>query len=198
MDLTGKDANEIKNLTSQLLEAVPADGTSIGNVTLRDVLGWEPDFYLAVRGRLIDDGKLVLGRGKGGSVRRRLEAVPEQPEDLPEVNETEGGTFATERSLYDPMLKAIRDRWIKDQPFTSAIVENTAQGGRRADGVWARPDITVLASTIYTYVPNKQFEVVTFEVKHYKVLTSPPSMKRWHIVVLLHAHMCLSMYQMKR
>ncbi|MCY4560548.1 MAG: hypothetical protein OXF79_30120 [Chloroflexi bacterium] len=167
MPLTGKDVSEIKQLKFQLLEAVPANGTTIGNKALREKLEWEPDFYLAVRGRLIDDRKLVLGKGKGGSVRRLLAESPGMPEDAPDVAEVEEGQFTTERSLYAPMLKVIRNRWIKEQPFNNVIVEDTSQGGRRADGIWSRPDITVVASTTYTYVPNKHFDVVTFEVKHH-------------------------------
>ena len=88
MPLTGKDANEIASLKERLLAEAPADGASIGNKALRERLGWETDLYLAVRGRLIDDGLLTLGKGRGGSVRRwscpyltghagRLEGLPE-------------------------------------------------------------------------------------------------------------------------
>ena len=123
--------------------------------------------YLAVRGRLIDDAKLVLGKGKGGSVRRSHAEALEMPGGAPDVAETEEKQFSSEQSLYSPMLEVIRDRWIKEQRFNDAIVEDTSKGGSRADGIWSRPDITVVASTTYTYVPNKHFDVVTFEVKHH-------------------------------
>ena len=168
MPLTGKTTEEISQYKADLLAAMPTDGTSVGNKALREQLRWEPDFYLAVRGRLIDEGQLTLGKGRGGSVRRISEDGHEDTDvDAEEVQADKEG-FATERSLYPPMLQVIRDRWVKEQPFNSVIVEDTSQGGRRADGIWARPDITVVASTTYTYVPNKHFDVITFEVKHYK------------------------------
>ena len=170
MPLTGKDAIEIDQLKSQLLEAVPENGTSIGNKALREKLEWDPDFYLAVRERLIDDAKLVLGRGKGGSVRRQFAEPPGMPGGTPDAREIEDRRFASEQHLYAPMLEVIRDRWIKEQRFNEVIVEDTSRGGSRADGIWSRPDITLVASTTYTYVPNKHFDVVTFEVKHYEGL----------------------------
>lgn len=168
MPLTGKSADEIEQLKVQLFEAVPQNGTSIGNKSLREHLDWESNFYLEVRRRLIDDGKLVLGKGQGGSVRRLLAEAPRISGDAPDVAGAEEEKFATEQSLYVPMLEVIRNRWIKEQSFNNVIVEDTSKGGRRADGIWSRPDITVVASTTYTYVPNKHFDVVTFEVKHYK------------------------------
>jgi type I restriction enzyme M protein len=53
-----------------LLKKVPADGTSIGNQTLREALGWKERRYDAVRDALIEAGKLEKGRGRGGSVKR--------------------------------------------------------------------------------------------------------------------------------
>ena len=167
MNLIGKNKNQINQLKSQLLDAVPEDGRNVGNKTLRDGLGWDSDTYRAVRDRLINDGDLVLGRGKGGSV-RRLRAEPTGGTAV--VANVADGDIPDEASLYDPMLEAIRSGWTKEQPFDHVIVEDTSRGGARPDGIWSRPDITVLASTMYTYVPNKHFDVITFEVKHYKRL----------------------------
>lgn len=60
----------------RLLRLVPEDGSSVGNVTLRTTLGWEPDKYRRVRQELIDAGHLGLGRGRGGSVCRLALAPP--------------------------------------------------------------------------------------------------------------------------
>ena len=53
-----------------LLAAVPADGSTIGNIRLRNALGWDEDRYTAARDALVNSGTLLKGVGKGGSVRR--------------------------------------------------------------------------------------------------------------------------------
>ena len=131
MPLAGKSAEEISVLEGQLLDGVPDDGTSIGNKRLRDeVLKWEIDLYLAVRDRLIDDGSLIVGRGKGGSVRRLIDEVPPEPIEVedqvkePAVAEpARAAPFPDESSLYGPMTEVIRDRWIRDQRF-EVVPEN--------------------------------------------------------------------------
>ena len=52
-----------------LLKKVPADGTSIGNQSLREALGWNEKRYDAARDALIEAGPLEKGRGRGGSVK---------------------------------------------------------------------------------------------------------------------------------
>ncbi len=63
-----------------LLSQVPDDHTAIGNMKLRDALGWEEDRYFAARQILLDQGLLVSGRGRGGSVMRNgASDVPAPP-----------------------------------------------------------------------------------------------------------------------
>ena len=57
-----------EELRQALLSALAAFGGSKGNQTLRRELGWEDDTYVAVRQELVDSGKLIPGRGRGGSV----------------------------------------------------------------------------------------------------------------------------------
>lgn len=157
-----------------LLGIVPEEGASIENKAIREKLNWDEDTCIAVRARLIEGGKLVLGRGRGGSVRRVLEQVNTLP--FPDRSTStsssgvSGSAFDGELALYLPMIEVLRTRWAKEQPFDKILVEGPSQGGRRRDGIWARPDITLLAMTTYTYVPGRHFEVTTFEVKHYKGL----------------------------
>ena len=58
-------------------------GGSAGNGRLRDSLGWAEATYDAVKGELIDDGVVIPGRGRGGSVSlagaEKMEAVQEKP-----------------------------------------------------------------------------------------------------------------------
>ncbi|WP_321333175.1 hypothetical protein [Breoghania sp.] len=175
MPLTGKSTEEIEALEAELMAGVPAEGNSIGNKRLRDeILQWETSLYLAVRKRLIDDGKLITGRGKGGSIRRApTEEEPGPAQDVegaPEAELPQRALFPEEKDLYDPMLAVIKDRWVLDQPFDQVLVEKTDRGGRRPDGIWTRPDITVAAMTSYTFVPGRHFDIVTFEIKHYSGL----------------------------
>ena len=165
MPLTGKSSDEITELENKFISQIPADH-AIGNKTLRDNLGWDLDLYLAIKQRLLSDGIITLGRGKGGSVRRVFEE--QYAEDI--EKEFEEDPYQDEDSLYEPMLEVIQQRWIKDQPFDQVLAERTDRGGRRKDGVWTRPDITVASMTSYTYVPGRFFDVITFEIKHYSGL----------------------------
>jgi type I restriction enzyme M protein len=56
--------------TTVLFAHLPADGSAIGNGSLREMLGWNETRYFAARQRLIDDGRVLTGKGRGGSVRR--------------------------------------------------------------------------------------------------------------------------------
>ena len=47
-------------------------GGKAGNAALREALGWEEATYEAVRTELVSVGRVILGRGRGGSV-----ALPE-------------------------------------------------------------------------------------------------------------------------
>lgn len=66
----------IADIRTAILKLVPKDGTAVGNQTLRgqlaDKLGAKvtEEDYLAARDALVADGKLITGRGRGGSVRR--------------------------------------------------------------------------------------------------------------------------------
>jgi hypothetical protein len=170
MPLTGKSAEEIEALESAFLGGVPEDGTHVGNIWLRkERLKWEAGVYLAIKKRLLDKGAISLGRGQGGSVRRTEVVGPAWPEPLVDVGQAAHveQTFLSENSLYAPIGQVLVTRWAADQPFDNVLVEQTDRGGRRADGVWSRPDFTIAAMTSYTYVPGRHFDVVTFEVKHH-------------------------------
>lgn len=54
----------------RFLSFVPEDGTSIGNKSLCDQLGWDIDKYWRVRERLIEKGLVAKAPGGGGAVRR--------------------------------------------------------------------------------------------------------------------------------
>ena len=171
MPLTGMNEESIKNFEKQLFTEVP-ELLAIGNSPLMRALSlkdswWTTDRYWAIRNRLIDQGLLEKWKGKGGSVRRsqrRTEGTLTPPSDTPPET-TNADPYLQERSLYEPMLKVIKENWSVDYGFDDVVAEITAQGGRRADGKWSRPDITLASSKMYPYVPGKQFDVITFEIK---------------------------------
>ena len=52
------------------LSAVPKKSETIGNGALRNELGWNESRYWKVHHSLVEDGRIIRGRGRGGSVRR--------------------------------------------------------------------------------------------------------------------------------
>lgn len=157
----------------KLFELTPPDGTTIGNAALREKLKAAVDGdtfsqgdYWDLRNSLITDGKLEKARGRGGSVRR----VPPVTEaavvtDVPAEGTTPVVT-ATEATLYEPFQKVIQNGYVPDNDLRPFIMEITAfQGRRNTGGRWTRPDVTLIAIQTFTYVPNKLFEVITFEIK---------------------------------
>lgn len=55
---------------TRLLEALPADGSARTNKSLRQELGLSEEDYWRVRGSLLEQGKVVRRRGRGGSTAR--------------------------------------------------------------------------------------------------------------------------------
>lgn len=144
-----------------LLRELPADGTSIGNYRLIQQLGWNEDRYWKVRARLVDDGKVALGKGRGGAVRL---VVMESPSASAPPLVTAGVT--RELDLYDPLEETLSLQWRLERRLDNFIVERTALQGRRATGgVWTRPDLTGISVRRFAHVPGVHFDVWTFEVK---------------------------------
>jgi hypothetical protein len=143
----------------ELLDKVPADGGSIGNVSLQRSLSWDAETYWPVRDKLIGEGVLGTGRGKGGSV-HRIEAEARTPTWA-------GGRVVAEKELYEPMLSVIQHDWTKMMGLSDSnfLAWNTAQRGKQQTGKWARPDLTVLARRSFPWYPGNHIEVHTFEVK---------------------------------
>jgi len=56
-----------KRMTT-FLRTLKDEGGSCGNGRLRDRLGWSEDLYWNVRERLVDEERIGVGRGRGGSV----------------------------------------------------------------------------------------------------------------------------------
>ena len=158
---------ETMNLTQRRIDefvaALQERGGSSGNGRLREVLEWEEEFYWRVQGHLIRDGRIVSGRGRGGSVT----FTEGQIEETQPVN----GTFKRERDLYSPLKDAIHGKWVQRFALDDVLVEEThSRGSKDTGGTFTRPDITAVGIRNYVYLP-KRLEVVTFEVKAEDSLT---------------------------
>ncbi|MDZ5442188.1 hypothetical protein U2F26_05490 [Micromonospora sp. 4G57] len=153
-----------------LLSALPRDGSSVSNPSLRHFLKWKLDRYFAARDALVDMGLVSRGPGKGGVVRRvQREESDETPVasalrfGQPGLAAAEG-VFTSEPELYEPMRAVIEDAWARDHRQDLLAVETTALAAGH-NGIWTRPDIASVELRTFQYVPGKHLEVNTFEVK---------------------------------
>lgn len=171
MCLEGKSQDEIIEMQNALLDKVRALGGSAGNTQLRRELRWPDNEYWAIRDRLVDLGQLRRYRARGGAVaivpppaaEDAPEAVDLAQEPYPPVDQAQQ---ANEADLYQPMTDVLRGPWAKDNRFRNQIVEVTARQGRRnTGGVWTRPDVVVAALRVFSYLPVRYLDIITFEVK---------------------------------
>jgi hypothetical protein len=164
------DADQKTQLKDILYSLIPENGSNIGNTTLRgtlkqrvqDAAGYSltDDEYWSVRDALLEDGKVEIGRGKGGSVHRiALAAAVEMVPDAPP-------TYPAEAALYPPFFQTINESYVKFYRIKYFVSQITAsQGSRSTGGKWTRPDVSLIAIRMYPFIPGKNLEVITFEVK---------------------------------
>jgi type I restriction enzyme M protein len=75
----------IAEIRRAILKELPKDGTAVGNQSLQTRIAErldakvKEDDYFAARNALIEEGKLETGRGRGGSVKRVVQAAPTVP-----------------------------------------------------------------------------------------------------------------------
>lgn len=71
-----------------------------------------------------------------------------------------------EADLYAPIGAVLRDWWVPREELREAIVEITAnQGRKQTGGLWTRPDLVVIGISAYPFIPGRSLELNTFEVK---------------------------------
>jgi hypothetical protein len=145
---------------ANLLAEVPQDGSPVGNTYLSKQLGWTPDVYLKIPNELVAEGKLSLGRGRGGSVRLS------EPSGLPTTDIVDEEVHRhRERSLYPTFRESLRI-WADAQGWSAYIIEQTSdQGRRRTGGRYTRPDFVVIGVKKYRYTPGVVRDIETFELK---------------------------------
>jgi len=102
------------------LAKVPADGVSIGNLKLRELLGWEESRYTAARDALVVAGTLLKSQGRGGTVRRAQGAHGSTAS--PKTEKPTAKTAAQAKAAPEP-AKSLEPNQpaAKDQNFSSFI-----------------------------------------------------------------------------
>lgn len=165
MEATSIDANDTVESEKTLMEQLQLLGNSAGNYSMIERLGWDEDRYWKIRNRLVESGQLKRGRGRGGSI--SFGSVPTAPVRAPCGPETVSRPLGLpEDRLYEPVAKVLRGEWATDMGFRDHAVEVTARQGRRdTGGVWTRPDIVVASLRVFPHIPNKYFDLITFEIK---------------------------------
>ena len=155
------EENGLGEKLDKLLTLIPPDGASKGNIALLKESGLSEDEYWLLRNKLIEQGKIGKGRGKGGSVYRLT--IDKSVEKQSKKRQRK----SPESDLYSDFEKWLNDFWTKDANLTWFKVERTAHQGssKKVRGKWTRPDFAVVAVNTYRYFPGKFLEVVSFEVK---------------------------------
>ncbi|MBX9643313.1 MAG: hypothetical protein K2W91_04335 [Novosphingobium sp.] len=153
-----------KNRVLEFLESLSEEGGACSNGRLRGKLEWDEEFYWRVQGKLVEEGKIVPGRGRGGSVRLTEGDVPENEAAASPLNGSSSERIA-ERDLYEPMRSTIETTWVKRFGYDDVRVEEThSRGSKKTGGTFTRPDITVIGVRRYVFL-QKRIEAITFEIK---------------------------------
>ena len=106
-------------------------GGSAGNKSMRLALSLSEADYWAAHAHLLHTGRVLRGRGKGGSlilVPTVGGAAVQAPPSVASAPPTPG---PNETSWYPALETAIRDGWRHEQGFDEIVVEVTAHQGRR-------------------------------------------------------------------
>lgn len=158
--MADSNAQDERDKLERLFELIPSDGSPVGNITLLQKSELSEDEYWRIRNKLIEQGRIGKGKGKGGSVYRlEIEKATERPQGKRRRKRLEN-------DIYGDFESWLSTFWVKDNNLTWHLVEKTAhQGGKYTGGKWTRPDFAIVAVNTYRYFPGKFLELVSFEVK---------------------------------
>lgn len=145
------------------------------NASLQARLGWEGDKYWKIHSSLFDAGIIEKGKGYSGTVI----LVPDSPREIAgfDILDVESDISAqspvpveeiilSEDELYAPAQEQLSRNWAVRQNLDSIHIENIAKQGRRdTGGSWSRPDLALVALKSFEYIPDRIFEIHTFEIK---------------------------------
>jgi hypothetical protein len=101
-----------KSDQDRLLGALPPGGVFRTNREVRDELNLSEARYWEIRDRLVDEGKIIKSRGRGGTIalniksKEKVNLRDEQREEIKLVTEE----IKVETALYAPFAKSIEKR----------------------------------------------------------------------------------------
>ncbi len=144
-----------------LLNALPADGSTAGNLSLRSKLDFDDETYKKAKRELLESERVIRGVGYGGTLARA--GVPASEA----TSEPSGpGLVGRESELYVPFAEWLGSSF-EDQElaFARAKVTATGRGRLRSSGRWSRPDVTAVQVSRYEWLPDIAVEVSSYEIK---------------------------------
>jgi adenine-specific DNA-methyltransferase len=107
-----------------LLSLLPADGSPVGNITLRNSLAWDYERYYVAKQELVLQGRVATGKGKGGSL-MRSPSVSSAGSTAFKSSTAE--IFGTETLISLPPSKTSLAGSLRDQPITAMTSVTTYQ-----------------------------------------------------------------------
>jgi hypothetical protein len=166
------------------LDTLRAQGDRAGNTTLQRELGWDETKYWRIHQQLYDTGVIERGRGYGGTVllaQQRTDPpvtttmAPQSVQSARRLGIAPGSTAAIEAlaegyrgelRLYAPVKNQLETHWARRRLLDDFHCEITALQGRRdTGGSWSRPDLALIGYRKYEFLPERVFELFSFEVK---------------------------------
>lgn len=155
-------AGDLSVEAAMMLAALPTDGSTVGNYSLRSQRDLDDETYAQAKRELRSAGLIKVGVGYGGTV-ARVSALPgarvvEEP--------SSAGLVRLEKELYEPFAEWLRSSLAdQDLAFAEARITATPKGYKHGSGRWSRPDVTAVQVFRYDWLPDITVEVSSYEVK---------------------------------
>jgi hypothetical protein len=111
-------------------------------------------------------GTVLLTKTNGEIVADSIHSSSGSNETVQAGEESDPYRVTPELELYDPALRQLNDHWCRRRQLDDCHCEIIAlQGRRETGGSWSRPDIAMVGYRRYDFLPEKVFELHTFELK---------------------------------
>jgi adenine-specific DNA-methyltransferase len=107
-----------------LLSLLPADGSPVGNITLRNSLAWDDERYQVAKQELVLQGRVATGKGKGGSLMR---SPCVSSAESAQFKGSTAEIFGTENLISLPPSKTSLAGSQRDQPIAAMTSVTTYQ-----------------------------------------------------------------------
>lgn len=155
---------ELSENAKSLLEQLPEDGRRITNETARRLTDWNTETLKNAKQELKQANLIEVKASFGGPFGRKT------PQPL--LNQTSTFTFARiEQDIYLPfkewIIKEVTQFFPDGFVTGKDIFDVQITGNKRpqGSGFWEIPDLICIACKKYKYIPDVDFNTITFEVK---------------------------------